>query len=231
MLDVERNRRGRTRLHLRRIRLDVRARRYRHGEHTGTDDCHGRRDTSDEAPITHPMYPLCLVPTFTFSLTRSLAVRSRHPGYRHAVGHHDEPTGVHQGARRVLVVALVLNAALLGVELVAGLTFGSLALVADAVHQGSDVAALGIASGGADPRDAARFGTPYLRLAASRGARRASERRAAGRGRGLGLHRGRAALRDAGDRRRWRRGHRRDRLRSRSTCSARCCSRACTGTI
>lgn len=47
----------------------------------------------------------------------------------------------------MLVVALVLNAALLVVELIAGLTFGSLALVADAVHQGSDVAALGIALG------------------------------------------------------------------------------------
>jgi cobalt-zinc-cadmium efflux system protein len=48
-------------------------------------------------------------------------------------------------ARRALWLALVLNAALLGGEIAGGLAFKSLALLADAVHQGSDVVALGVA--------------------------------------------------------------------------------------
>jgi len=45
------------------------------------------------------------------------------------------------------VIALVLNGALLGGEIAGGLAFGSLALLADAVHQASDVIALAIALG------------------------------------------------------------------------------------
>jgi len=48
-------------------------------------------------------------------------------------------------ARRALWLALLLNAALLGGEIVGGLAFKSLALLADAAHQGSDVVALGVA--------------------------------------------------------------------------------------
>ncbi len=47
--------------------------------------------------------------------------------------------------RRALVFALVVNLAFLGVEVVAGLAFGSLALLADAGHLLSDVAALALA--------------------------------------------------------------------------------------
>jgi cobalt-zinc-cadmium efflux system protein len=52
---------------------------------------------------------------------------------------------VNERARRVLWIALGLNAGLLAAELVGGLGFSSLALLADAAHQGSDVVALGIA--------------------------------------------------------------------------------------
>jgi cobalt-zinc-cadmium efflux system protein len=50
-----------------------------------------------------------------------------------------------EGARRILWIAFVLNAGLLAVELVAGLGFSSLALLADAAHQASDVVAIGVA--------------------------------------------------------------------------------------
>jgi len=50
--------------------------------------------------------------------------------------------------RRALVWALGVNAGLLIVELVGGLVFGSLALIADAAHLLSDVAGLGIALAG-----------------------------------------------------------------------------------
>jgi cobalt-zinc-cadmium efflux system protein len=49
--------------------------------------------------------------------------------------------------RRSLVVALSANATFLVVELVGGFLFGSLALVADAIHLTSDVLALGLALG------------------------------------------------------------------------------------
>ena len=61
-------------------------------------------------------------------------------------GHSHAPS--HQLARlrrRALWTALGANAACLVVEVAAGLAFGSLALLADAAHMGSDVAALGIA--------------------------------------------------------------------------------------
>jgi cobalt-zinc-cadmium efflux system protein len=48
-------------------------------------------------------------------------------------------------ARRALVIALGLNAALLVTELVGGLVFGSLALLADTAHLATDVAGLVIA--------------------------------------------------------------------------------------
>ena len=49
--------------------------------------------------------------------------------------------------RRSLLLALSANATLLVVELVGGLLFGSLALVADSIHLTSDVLALGLALG------------------------------------------------------------------------------------
>src|SRR4051812_36634995 len=48
-------------------------------------------------------------------------------------------------ARRALWIALALNAGYLGVEIVGGVVFGSLALLADAAHMTSDVVGLAIA--------------------------------------------------------------------------------------
>lgn len=47
--------------------------------------------------------------------------------------------------RRVLLVVLALNAGYMVVEIIGGLAFGSLALLADAAHMGSDVAGIVIA--------------------------------------------------------------------------------------
>lgn len=59
---------------------------------------------------------------------------------------HDHDVGTLAGAaRRALWLALGLNGALLAVEIVGGIAFGSLALLADAAHMFSDVVALGIA--------------------------------------------------------------------------------------
>lgn len=63
--------------------------------------------------------------------------------------HHDHARGdtVELAARRrrALWIALVANGSFMGAELVGGIVFGSLALLADAVHMLSDVAALAIA--------------------------------------------------------------------------------------
>lgn len=59
--------------------------------------------------------------------------------------HHGHAHDVAGMRRRALWLALGANAAFLVVEVVAARAFGSLALLADAAHMGSDVAALGIA--------------------------------------------------------------------------------------
>lgn len=59
--------------------------------------------------------------------------------------HHGHSHDVAGMRRRALWLALGANAAFLLVEVVAARAFGSLALLADAAHMGSDVAALGIA--------------------------------------------------------------------------------------
>jgi cobalt-zinc-cadmium efflux system protein len=59
--------------------------------------------------------------------------------------HEDVARGVAQ--RRVLLAALVANGAFLVVEVVGGFLFDSLALLADAAHMASDVAALAVALG------------------------------------------------------------------------------------
>ncbi len=64
------------------------------------------------------------------------------PGVAHAHAHEHDRRGVQ---RRVLQRVLVLNAAFLIVEIVGGVAFHSLALVADAAHMVSDVAGLAIA--------------------------------------------------------------------------------------
>lgn len=59
--------------------------------------------------------------------------------------HHDAPTGAAGGARLVLWIALLLNAAMFVVELGAGLVAGSTSLLADSVDFLGDAANYGIA--------------------------------------------------------------------------------------
>ncbi|MEO2114631.1 MAG: cation transporter, partial [Acidimicrobiales bacterium] len=59
----------------------------------------------------------------------------------HVHGHHAN----HASSSRVLTWALGANGALLVVQVLGVLAFSSLALAADAVHQGSDVLALSVA--------------------------------------------------------------------------------------
>ncbi len=75
-----------------------------------------------------------------------------HGGHGHGHGHAGihRSAGSHAGAARggpatALVVALGANAVLLVVQVVGGLAFGSLSLLADSVHQASDVASLVLA--------------------------------------------------------------------------------------
>jgi cobalt-zinc-cadmium efflux system protein len=56
-----------------------------------------------------------------------------------------EPASLDAARRRALRWALALNGGFLAVEVAGGLVFGSLALLADAAHMGSDVGALAIA--------------------------------------------------------------------------------------
>jgi cobalt-zinc-cadmium efflux system protein len=59
--------------------------------------------------------------------------------------HDHDHAVVRAGQRRALLVSLVINAAFLVVEVVGGFAFHSLALLADAAHMFTDVAALAIA--------------------------------------------------------------------------------------
>ncbi len=58
---------------------------------------------------------------------------------------HGHPTGNSAHGRRALWIALGLNGGFLAAEVVGGLAFGSLALLADAAHMGSDVVGLVVA--------------------------------------------------------------------------------------
>ena len=60
--------------------------------------------------------------------------------HQHGVGGTANPAA----RRRALTVALLANAALFAVELIAAISFGSLALLADTAHLATDVAALGL---------------------------------------------------------------------------------------
>lgn len=62
-----------------------------------------------------------------------------------AHGHHGHDHGAADVGSRVLLVAILLNGLLTIAQVVAGLIAGSVALLADALHNGSDAAALGIA--------------------------------------------------------------------------------------
>jgi cobalt-zinc-cadmium efflux system protein len=72
----------------------------------------------------------------------------------HDPGHRDHDHGrawravdgpTREAQRRALTIALVLNGVFLGAEVIGGLAFNSLALLADAAHMGSDVIGLAIA--------------------------------------------------------------------------------------
>ena len=68
------------------------------------------------------------------------------PSHRHAAGaHHHAPPAVPARARRALWIALALTASFAVVEAVGGWLAGSLALLSDAGHMVTDVAALSIA--------------------------------------------------------------------------------------
>ena len=58
---------------------------------------------------------------------------------------HDHPRSDTDRGRQGLRISLLLNAGFLGAEVVGGLAFGSLALLADAAHMGSDVVGLVVA--------------------------------------------------------------------------------------
>jgi cobalt-zinc-cadmium efflux system protein len=67
----------------------------------------------------------------------------------HDHDHHAPPVGVGSGAVRVIAIALALNAVLAVGQVAAGFAFGSIALLADSVHQVVDVVGLAIALLGA----------------------------------------------------------------------------------
>lgn len=69
-----------------------------------------------------------------------------HAGHNHA-GHGAHVHGLFGDSLRSLLLALALNAVFTGVEAGAGFATGSLALLADAGHNLSDVVALGLAAG------------------------------------------------------------------------------------
>lgn len=70
-----------------------------------------------------------------------------HTGHGHGHAGHDHGFGAlaRSGATRVLDLALAANAVLLVTQVAIGLMAGSLAVLADSVHQATDVAALGLA--------------------------------------------------------------------------------------
>lgn len=76
---------------------------------------------------------------YEWAATRIGAIAHQHVFHN---GHSHDVAGLR---KRALWLALAANAGFLVVEVVAGQVFGSLALLADAAHMGSDVAALGIA--------------------------------------------------------------------------------------
>lgn len=63
----------------------------------------------------------------------------------HNHSHHHHPDAVRQRSKKAMISVLLLSAIYMAVEVAAGLYTGSLALIADAGHMLSDVAALGLA--------------------------------------------------------------------------------------
>src|SRR4051812_14588068 len=87
----------------------------------------------------------------------------------HGSGHHDHTTGA---SGRALSIALVLTGSVLGIELAGAFLYNSLALLSDAAHMMTDVAALAIALmavriGGKAPDDKRTFGYKRLEILAA----------------------------------------------------------------
>ena len=111
------------------------------------EDCHERRRAAQRAPLV-AQYPVFL-PCSEDGRTGRIVGR-RHLGSVDAPSRAEVSlvamhTHRHEGDRRLLLGALCLIAGLMVVELVAGILAGSLALLADAGHLVSDVAALAFA--------------------------------------------------------------------------------------
>ena len=92
-----------------------------------------------------------------------------HHDHSHGSGHHDHTAGA---SSRALVIALLLSGLVLAVELVGAWAFNSLALLSDAAHMMTDVAALAIALlairiGGKAPDDRRTFGYKRLEILAA----------------------------------------------------------------
>lgn len=68
-----------------------------------------------------------------------------HSGHDHAKGHHGHSHGEEHLSDRQLVVAVAINVLLTFAQIIGGIVSGSLALIADALHNFSDAASLGLA--------------------------------------------------------------------------------------
>ncbi len=87
----------------------------------------------------------------------------------HAHGHHDHTAGA---SARSLAIALILSGSVLAIELAGAFLYNSLALLSDAAHMLTDVAALGIALlavriGGRAPDDRRTFGYKRFEILAA----------------------------------------------------------------
>ena len=90
-------------------------------------------------------------------------------GHDHGGGHHDHTAGA---SARSLGIALCLSGSVLAIELAGAFLYNSLALLSDAAHMLTDVAALGIALmavriGGKAPDDKRTFGYKRLEILAA----------------------------------------------------------------
>ena len=93
----------------------------------------------------------------------------RHHGHDHGHGHHDHTAGA---SARSLGIALILSGSVLGIELTGAFLYNSLALLSDAAHMLTDVAALLIALmavriGTKAPDDKRTFGYKRLEILAA----------------------------------------------------------------
>ena len=90
-------------------------------------------------------------------------------GHGHSHGHHDHTAGA---SSRSLSIALILSSSVLAIELAGAFLYNSLALLSDAAHMLTDVAALAIALlavriGGKAPDDKRTFGYKRLEILAA----------------------------------------------------------------